>query len=105
MQDIPVTIHNVISSAGSALIACRFDCLTENDKLHRAVEDYAVVYVGSPLFKILRLLIIAIFSIHLFACIFYRVKEISAFSQDDVTTFYVSRNAGEDVSYFTLSLF
>jgi hypothetical protein len=58
-----------------------------------------VVYVGSPLFKILRLIIIAIFSIHLFACIFYRVKEVSAVSQDDVTAFYVSKNVDEGVSW------
>jgi hypothetical protein len=58
-----------------------------------------VVYVGSPLFKIVRLIIIAIFSIHLFACIFYRVKEVSAVSQDDVTAFYVSKNVDEGVSW------
>ncbi len=67
--------------------------------LHRAIEDYAVVYFGSSLFKILRLLIIAIFSVHLFACVFYRVKESSALSRDDVTEFYSSRNADEDVSF------
>jgi hypothetical protein len=67
-----------------------------------------VVYFGSSLFKILRLLIIAIFSIHLFACIFYRVKETSALSPDDVTEFYISRNAADDVSlseYALLRLF
>ena len=65
----------------------------------RAIEDYAVVYFGSSLFKILRLLIIAIFSIHLFACIFYRVKEISAYSPDDVTDFYNSRLTNDDVGF------
>ncbi len=65
----------------------------------RAIEDYAVVYFGSSLFKILRLLIIAIFSIHLFACIFYRVKEISAYSPDDVTDFYGSRLSNDDVGF------
>ncbi len=64
----------------------------------RSIEDYAVVYVGSPVFKILRLIIIAIFSVHFFACIFYRVKEVSAVSREDVTDFYVSRNVDEEVS-------
>ena len=58
-----------------------------------------MVYFGSSLFKILRLLIIAIFSIHLFACIFYRVKEVSAYSPEDVTDFYVSRHANDDVGF------
>ena len=66
--------------------------------LHRALEDYAVVYFGSPLFKILRLLVIAIFSIHLFACVFYRVKEISAESHEDVEAFYAAKNVDGDVS-------
>ncbi len=65
--------------------------------VHRAIEDYAVVYVGSPLFKILRLIIVAIFSIHLFACIFYRVKEVSADSKDDVVAFYASKNVDNEV--------
>ena len=65
--------------------------------LRRAIEDYAVVYVGSPLFKIVRLIIVAIFSIHLFACIFYRVKEVSAQSKDDVAAFYTSKNVDSEV--------
>ena len=40
----------------------------------RVLEDYAVVFFGSALFKTLRLFIVAAFSIHFFACIFYRVK-------------------------------
>jgi hypothetical protein len=63
------------------------------------MEDYAVVYFGTSLFKILRLLFIAMFSVHFFACLFYRVKEISAASPDDVTDFYVTRNADEVVSF------
>ena len=65
--------------------------------LRRSIEDYAVVYVGSPLFKIMRLIIVAIFSIHLFACIFYRVKEVSADSKDDVAAFYASKNVENEV--------
>ena len=61
------------------------------------MEDYAVVYFGSSLFKILRLLFIAIFSVHFFACIFYRVKEVSARSPDDVMEFYVAKNADQVV--------
>ena len=41
---------------------------------YRVLEDYAVVFFGSALFKILRLFILAAFSVHFFACLFYRVK-------------------------------
>jgi hypothetical protein len=61
------------------------------------LEDYAVVYFGSAVFKIIRLLLVAIFSVHFFACIFYRVKDISAESQEDVTDFYESKNIATDV--------
>jgi hypothetical protein len=64
---------------------------------YRAVEDIGVVYLGSAVFKISRLTFIALFSVHLFACIFYRVKMISANSVDDVTQFYNSRNIEDDV--------
>jgi hypothetical protein len=64
-----------------------------------AIEDYAVVYFGSAFFKILRLLFIAVFSVHLFACIFFKVKESSATSQDDVLDFYMSRNIAENVHF------
>ena len=69
-------------------------------KLHRCrvVEDYGVIYLGSAVFKIARLLFIAMFSVHLFACIFFRVKVASAFAVEDVTTFYTSKNVAEDVS-------
>ena len=40
----------------------------------RVVEDYAVVFFGSSLFKILRLFIVALFTIHFFTCLFYHVK-------------------------------
>jgi hypothetical protein len=63
----------------------------------RAVEDYGMIYLGSPIFKIARLLFIAMFSVHLFACIFFRVKVASASAPEDVTTFYTSKNVAEDV--------
>jgi hypothetical protein len=63
----------------------------------RAVEDIGVVYLGSAVFKISRLTFIALFSVHLFACIFYRVKIVAADSVDDVAQFYISRNIQEDV--------
>jgi hypothetical protein len=62
------------------------------------VEDYGMIYLGSPVFKIARLLFIAMFSVHLFACIFFRVKVSSAATPEDVATFYTSRNVAEDVS-------
>ncbi len=57
-----------------------------------------MIYLGSPVFKIARLLFIAMFSVHLFACIFFRVKVISAPTTEDVAAFYTSRNVAEDVS-------
>ncbi len=65
--------------------------------LFRAAEDYAVVYFGSSIFKISRLLVIAVSSVHFFACAFYKVKEVSAASLDEVASFYASRNIDENV--------
>jgi hypothetical protein len=62
------------------------------------VEDYGVIYLGSAIFKIARLLFIAMFSVHLFACIFFRVKVATAFATEDVVEFYTSKNVEEDVS-------
>ncbi len=64
------------------------------------MEDYTVVYLGAALFKILRLLLIGAFSVHVFACIFFRVKVATAVSAEDVVLFYSSRNVEEDVSAF-----
>jgi hypothetical protein len=63
------------------------------------VEDFGVIYLGSASFKIARLLFVAMFSVHIFACIFFRVKIVSATSPEDVSTFYTSRNVAEDVRY------
>ncbi len=64
----------------------------------RVVEDYGVIYLGSAVFKIARLLFIAMFSVHMFACIFYRIKIVSAYAAEDVTLFYTSKNVPVDVS-------
>ena len=64
----------------------------------RVIEDYAVVYFGSALFKIGRLLVIATFSVHIFACVYFRVKIAYAYSPDDVTNFYTSKNIDPNVS-------
>ncbi len=64
----------------------------------RAIEDIGVVYLGSAVFKISRLTCIALFSVHLFACIFYRVKIVGANDPEDVIQFYKARNVQEDVS-------
>jgi hypothetical protein len=66
------------------------------------VEDYGVVYLGSAIFKIARLTFIALFFVHLFACIFYRVKETSAESPEDVAAFYSAKRA--NVSFTSWSL-
>jgi hypothetical protein len=71
---------------------------------HRAVEDYGVVYLGSAIFKIARLTFIALFFVHLFACIFYRVKETSAESPEDVAAFYTAKNVDAKVSAACWSL-
>ncbi len=68
--------------------------------LLRVVEDYGVIYLGSAVFKIARLLSVAMVSVHLFACIFFRVKVISAAAEEDVAAFYTSKNIAEDVSVF-----
>jgi hypothetical protein len=56
-----------------------------------------VIYLGSAVFKIARLLFIAMFSVHMFACIFYRVKIIGAIGPEEVTAFYTTKNVPEDV--------
>jgi hypothetical protein len=42
-------------------------------KLFGLIGDYAVIFLGSNFFKILRLLTIVIFAVHFFACAFWRV--------------------------------
>jgi hypothetical protein len=60
-----------------------------------------MIYLGSPVFKIARLLFIAMFSVHLFACIFFRVKIASATTPEDVTSFYTSKNVDKDVCTYS----
>jgi hypothetical protein len=62
----------------------------------RVVEDYGVIYLGSAIFKIARLLFIAMFSVHIFACVFFRVKIASAVTPEDVTAFYTSRHVASN---------
>ena len=68
----------------------------------RIFKDYAVLYCGSSIFKITRLLFIAIISVHFFACAFYRVKKESALSPDDVDAFYQSKNVDSTVILWKL---
>lgn len=56
-----------------------------------------MVYLGSAVFKILRLMFIASFCVHLLACIFFRVKETSAASDEEIVDFYISRDIAADV--------
>ncbi len=58
-----------------------------------------MIYLGSPVFKIARLLFVALCSVHLFACIFFRVKVSSALEPEDVATFYTSKNVPDNVSH------
>ena len=62
------------------------------------MEDFGVIYLGSAIFKIARLLFIAMFSVHIFACVFFRVKIASAAAPEDVTSFYTSKDVAGDVS-------
>ena len=64
----------------------------------RVIEDYVVLYFGSSVFKIARLLSVAMMSVHFFACVYYRVKEESAASPEDVELFYTSRGVDPNVS-------
>jgi hypothetical protein len=64
---------------------------------YRLVEDYAIVYCGDTVFKVMRLILVGASSVHFFACVFFRVKILSAYTEDDVTTFYTSRNIEADV--------
>ena len=64
----------------------------------RVIEDYMVLYFGSSMFKIARLLFVALLSVHLFASAFYRVKNECAKSQDDVDAFYMSKGVDPTVS-------
>ena len=59
------------------------------------------MYLGASIFKITRLLVIAIFCVHFFACIFFKVKEESAESPSSVSAFYTSMNIDENVQCFT----
>ena len=64
----------------------------------RSLQDYVILYFGTVVFKIGRLVAIAILSIHCFACAFYRVKIESAASPEDVDGFYLSRGVEPTVS-------
>jgi hypothetical protein len=65
---------------------------------NRVIEDYIVLYFGPAIFKISRLLFFAMSCVHMFACIFFRVKKDSAESTDAVDQFYISRNVNPNVS-------
>ncbi len=57
-----------------------------------------MLYFGSAIFKIARLLFIAMLCVHFFACIYYRVKRDSTPNPDDVEAFYQSRYVDQEVS-------
>jgi hypothetical protein len=61
-----------------------------------------VLYFGSAIFKIARLLFVAMSCVHVFACIFYRVKRDSTPSTDDFDQFFLSRNVAPTVSHPTI---
>ncbi len=67
--------------------------------IFRTAEDYAVVYMGAAVFKITRLLVIAISCVHVFACMFFKVKIESAESPDEVVAFYAARGIKENVIF------
>ena len=57
-----------------------------------------MLYFGSAIFKIARLLLIAMMCVHFFACIYYRVKRDTTPNPDDVAAFYQSKYVDQDVS-------
>ncbi len=57
-----------------------------------------MLYLGSAIFKIARLLFIAMLCVHFFACIYYRVKRDTTPNPDDVDAFYQSKYVEQDVS-------
>jgi len=65
-------------------------------KFVTVLEDYAVLYFGSAIFKIGRLLFIAMLCVHFFACIYYRVKRDTTPNPDDVESFYQSKYVEQD---------
>jgi hypothetical protein len=82
-----------------------FTSLMATLKFCRVVEDYVVITFGSAIFKIIRLLFIAMLSVHFFACAFYRVKKESAVNQEDVENFYLARNTQSTVrAYLTAQI-
>ncbi len=56
-----------------------------------------MLYLGSAIFKIARLLFIAMLCVHFFACIFYRVKRDTAQNPENVVSFYEARYVDQDV--------
>ena len=68
------------------------------------IEDYMVLYCGSSMFKIARLLFVALLSVHFFASAFYRVKNESADSQEDVDMFYQSKGVDPKVNNTLLGM-
>jgi hypothetical protein len=62
-----------------------------------------VLYFGPAMFKISRLLFFAMSCVHIFACVFYRVKKDSAVNEDSVAHFYTSLNVNPDVSMHQIS--
>ena len=58
---------------------------------------------GSAIFKIGRLLFIAMLSVHFFACAFFRVKKETS-SEDDVDNFYLSRNVISTVGSYLVGI-
>ncbi len=64
------------------------------------MKDYAVIYFGSAIFKISRLLFIAMMCVHVFACGFYKIKKESEENEGDADLFYESKNVDPKVSLF-----
>ncbi len=55
-----------------------------------------MIYFGTAIFKMARLLIIAMMCVHFFACIYFKVKKESS-SPEDVALFYESKYVDENV--------
>jgi hypothetical protein len=63
----------------------------------RRVEDFAIIVIGPGLFKIGRLLSVVLLTVHLLACLFWRVKLETA-DPAAIADFLLTRGIPADVS-------
>ena len=63
---------------------------------YRLIHDFAVLFIGSAAFKVIRLVLCVLFIVHVLACGFYRVK-VESGSPAAVEDFFQSRGVNAQV--------